>query len=67
MLSSGMEHDFEDFAKQYIDEFMEAAQAKDEDSVEYTLAHTEIYNKYLSIFEKKISGKACVFNQSIVA
>lgn len=56
MLSSGMEHDFEDFAKEHHDAFSEAAEAKDEESVEYTLEHTNIFNKYLAVFEKKVSG-----------
>jgi hypothetical protein len=35
--------------------FMEAAKSEETDSFEYRLEHTEIYNQYLKIFEKKVT------------
>ena len=48
----------------YADQFLEAAQKMDdcdygaftEEAPEYKLEHSEIYQKYLNIFEKKIQG-----------
>lgn len=53
-LSKNLERDFEDFAIEHSDVFMQAVEFKD-DHGEHPLEFYEVYKKYLSKFEGKIS------------